>query len=122
MSGTLPKLIDRLSEASELSGIALEGVGPSQDFFEKESAKEEIFKLFDRSEYVKSLHDLENKPHKAKERMLLKSPVEFMAGLERDVRARFGSRIDNYRSAALSKRMPTMFFERYRRFIESMEQ
>ena len=121
MPGTLQPLIERLIEASSARGSALEGKSTTPDFFSKEATLDGIFKLFDRTEYVAKLKKLETKSHLIKERMAAKSPVEFMAGLERDVRARYGSRLDNYRSAALSKRMPALFFERYRGSIETLE-
>ena len=118
MAKPLQKLMDRLTTSFEEGGSAAEGKSPSKDFFEIEKSKEEIFRLFDRSSYVSALKSFENKDLLIKDRVANKSPVEFMAGLERDTRARFGSRLDNYRSAALTKRMPVLFFEQYRSMIE----
>lgn len=114
------KLISRLGVSFGSRGSALQGKSDDEDFFEKETSMTEIFDLFDRSEYILELKKIDGKVYSIKDRIANKSPTEFMAGLERDVRASYCSRLDNYRSAALSKQMPSAFFGSYGAMIRSV--
>jgi hypothetical protein len=121
MAGTLQPLIDLLSKAFTSRSSQLRGVAPGTDFFTEQVTLEEIFKLFDRSDYVQRLKDLDQKSGPTQAWVAAHSPVEFMAGLERDLHARYKSRLDHYRAAAVSKNLPPLFFERYRTMIEKLE-
>ena len=114
------ELIARLLKSIGSRGSALQGKSDEEDFFEKETSMTEIFDLFDRSEYILELKKIDGKDYQIKDRIANKSPTEFMAGLERDIRASYCSRLDNYRSAALSKQIPGAFFGRYQGWVRSM--
>lgn len=121
MASTLRTLIKALSGALQKRSTQLRGATRETDFFAGEKSIESIFKLFDRSGYVEKLHALDKKSGPTKEWVANYSPVEFMAGLERDTRARYRSRLDHYRVAATTKRLPPIFFERYQKMIEQLQ-
>jgi hypothetical protein len=119
--GQLQNLISRLKTSLLVRASALRGRVPMPDFFDKEEDFDEVIKLFKRDSYVEALKGLDSGPHKMNKWVAAKSPAEFIAGLERDTRARTRSRLDHYRAAILTKQTTPMFHERYRTAVETLE-
>lgn len=121
MAGSIHQLIKKLSTAFTARGQQLQAKALSTDFFEQEISFASIIRLFDRKAYFEKLKALDQAPHKTSDWVAAKSPIEFMAGLERDTRARFRSRLDHYKAAAISKQVPPMILEQYRTVIDSID-
>ena len=121
MASDLRSLLQNLTDALTKRSRQLRGDMAGSDFFSGQKSLKAIFELFSRTDFVSKLRELDKKSVPTKEWVASYSPVEFMAGLERDTRARFRSRLDHYRVAATAKRLPVYFFERYQKMIEGLE-
>lgn len=80
-----------------------------------------FLEIFDRKEDLQKLSSLKGKEHKASEWAAPKSRMELLGAWERDVRLRYGTRIDCYRSTSLEKKLIPLIIKRYAEQVEGLE-
>ena len=94
-----------LPDLVKYAAQGLRNTQPDRAFFDDKSlgSLDEIFALFDRSGYLAELKGLLAEAHTAADWAVPKLQMEFLAGLERDVRALRRTRLDRYRAASQQK-------------------
>ena len=81
-----------------------------------------LFKLFDRSEELQKLNKIINSSHTAGQWVSEKAKMEFMAGMERDVRNRYRTRMQHYIAGTGSKTYLSNIMARHDIIVQQIDQ